>query len=84
MIGRPGRVANTRALVAHPNYVLTYDIAGDLIRILRLLHPARQWPPKDDERWSRCSVAPPEPQRMSRAVVCRQPSRHLGCFAPSQ
>ena len=45
MIGRPGRVANTRELVVHPNYVLIYDIAGETIRILRVLHTARRWPP---------------------------------------
>ncbi len=45
-VGRPGRVANTRELVAHPNYILIYDMAGDVIRVLRLLHSARQWPPK--------------------------------------
>ena len=44
MIGRPGRVANTRELVVHPNYVLIYDIAGETIRILRVLHTARRWP----------------------------------------
>ncbi|WP_342778691.1 type II toxin-antitoxin system RelE/ParE family toxin [Phreatobacter stygius] len=44
-LGRPGRVAATRELVAHQNYILIYDTAGDLVRILRLLHVARQWPP---------------------------------------
>jgi toxin ParE1/3/4 len=44
-IGRPGRVAGTRELVAHQNYILAYDVAGDLVRVLRVLHAARQWPP---------------------------------------
>ena len=44
-IGRPGRVAGTRELVAHQNYILVYDVAGDLVRVLRVLHAARQWPP---------------------------------------
>jgi len=44
-MGRPGRIAGTRELVAHPNYILVYDVAGNLVRILRVLHAARQWPP---------------------------------------
>jgi toxin ParE1/3/4 len=44
-LGRPGRVAGTRELVAHQNYILIYDVSGDLVRVLRVLHAARQWPP---------------------------------------
>lgn len=44
-LGRPGRVVGTRELVAHPNYLLIYDTVGDLIRVLRVIHAARQWPP---------------------------------------
>lgn len=43
-LGRPGRVADTRELVAHRNYIMVYDLAGDLVRVLRVLHAARQWP----------------------------------------
>jgi len=44
-LGRPGRVEGTRELVAHRNYILIYDVAGDLVRVLRVLHTARMWPP---------------------------------------
>jgi len=43
-LGRPGRVPGTRELLAHRNYLLIYDISGDQIRLLRVLHAARQWP----------------------------------------
>lgn len=42
--GRLGRIPGTRELVAHQNYILIYDVAGDLIRVIRVLHAARQWP----------------------------------------
>ncbi len=49
-IGRPGRVAGTRELVAHQNYIIIYDVAGDVVRILRVLHAARRWPPSKLEK----------------------------------
>lgn len=44
-LGRPGRVTGTHELVVHQNYLLIYDTTDDLVRILRVLHAARQWPP---------------------------------------
>ncbi|WP_334134798.1 type II toxin-antitoxin system RelE/ParE family toxin [Tepidimonas sp.] len=42
-MGRPGRVAGTRELVVHPNYILVYAVVGEEVRVL---HAARQWPPQ--------------------------------------
>ena len=43
-LGRTGRVTATRELVAHHHYILVYDVTGDRVRMLRVLHTARQWP----------------------------------------
>lgn len=45
-LGRPGRVVGTRELVAHRNYILIYDVVGEMVRVLRVLHAARMWPPR--------------------------------------
>lgn len=46
-LGRPGRVNRTRELVVHQNYLMIYDLTQDQVRILRVLHTARQWPSAD-------------------------------------
>jgi toxin ParE1/3/4 len=44
-IGRAGRVAGTRELVISSTpYIAVYRIVADTVRILRILHGARQWP----------------------------------------
>jgi len=43
-MGRPGRVEGTREMVALSNYILVYEVDGKTLRILRVLHAARQWP----------------------------------------
>lgn len=43
-LGRLGRISGTRESVVHQNYILVYDVAGAAIRVLRVLHVARQWP----------------------------------------
>lgn len=43
--GRPGRIEGTRELViAHTPYIALYQIIGDTVRILRVIHGARMWP----------------------------------------
>lgn len=44
-IGRPGRIEGTRELVIHRTpYIAACRIAGDTVRILRVLHGAQLWP----------------------------------------
>jgi toxin ParE1/3/4 len=44
-IGRPGRIEGTRELVIYRTpYIAAYRIAGETVRILRVLHGAQQWP----------------------------------------
>ena len=43
-LGRPGKIPRTRELVPHESYRLVYEISGDSVWILALVHTARQWP----------------------------------------
>lgn len=43
-MGRIGRVKSTRELVAHPNYIIVYRLAGQVIEVLRVKHVAQRWP----------------------------------------
>lgn len=43
-LGPPGRITGTRELTIHSNYIVVYDLANELVRILRVLHAAREWP----------------------------------------
>lgn len=49
--GRPGRVVGTRELVVQQTpYLAAYQIEGDTVRLLRVLHGAQQWPDEFEGR----------------------------------
>ncbi len=41
---RPGRIADTREAVVHPNYVLIYRVGAEAVEILNVVHARRQYP----------------------------------------
>jgi toxin ParE1/3/4 len=41
---RAGRVAGTRELVAHPNYIVVYRVTDAAIEIVNVLHARQQYP----------------------------------------
>lgn len=45
--GRVGRLPGTQEAVVHENYMMVYDIVGDQVRVLNVVHTARQWPPSN-------------------------------------
>lgn len=42
--GRPGRVAGTREIIIHANYIVAYRARTGTVEILRVQHVARRWP----------------------------------------
>ncbi|MDY0072684.1 MAG: type II toxin-antitoxin system RelE/ParE family toxin [Thauera sp.] len=44
-MGRTGKVPDTFELVVHSSYMVVYDIVETQVRILNVVHTARQWPP---------------------------------------
>jgi addiction module RelE/StbE family toxin len=48
--GRPGRVADTKELpVPGTSHILVYRVLPGIIRIVRVIHTARQWPEEFSE-----------------------------------
>jgi addiction module RelE/StbE family toxin len=43
-LGRTGKIQGTRELVVHENYLLVYEISGETLWMLVLIHTSRQWP----------------------------------------
>ena len=45
-LGHPGRVVDTRELVvpAYQNYIIVYEIEGQRVHILAVMHGKQQWP----------------------------------------
>lgn len=43
-LGRQGKIQGTRELVLHESYRLVYEISGEAVWLLALVHTARQWP----------------------------------------
>lgn len=43
-LGRAGEIPGTRELIPHESYRLVYEIDGDTLWILALVHTSRRWP----------------------------------------
>lgn len=44
-IGRTGKIPGTRELIPHESYRLVYEVEGETLWILAVVHTACQWPP---------------------------------------
>lgn len=42
--GKTGEIPGTRELLPHESYRLVYEIDGDTVWVLALVHTSRQWP----------------------------------------
>lgn len=47
-MGRGGRVPDTFELVVHSSYMVVYEVVETQVRILNVVHTARQWPPLEE------------------------------------
>jgi plasmid stabilization system protein ParE len=41
---RLGRIARTREMVVHPNYIVVYRVLTDAIDVVSVLHARREYP----------------------------------------
>jgi toxin ParE1/3/4 len=41
---RPGRVLGTREIIAHPNYIVVYQVMADHIEGVNVLHARQEYP----------------------------------------
>ena len=48
-MGRPGSITGTRELIPHPSYRVVYQVLGETVWILSVVHTSRQWPPVPDQ-----------------------------------
>ena len=44
-LGRLGNIPSARELIPHASYRLVYEIEGETVWVLALVHTARLWPP---------------------------------------
>lgn len=44
-VGKAGKIPGTRELVPHESYRLVYEVLGDTVWVLTLVHTTRLWPP---------------------------------------
>jgi addiction module RelE/StbE family toxin len=44
-LGKPGQIPGTRELIPHESYRLVYEVDGQMVWVLSLVHTARLWPP---------------------------------------
>jgi toxin ParE1/3/4 len=43
--GKPGRIQGTRELITpHDRYVIVYEVHGDIVSVLRIIHGGQEWP----------------------------------------
>lgn len=48
-MGRQGAIVGTREAIPHPSYRIVYQVEGETVSILTVVHTARQWPPVEDD-----------------------------------